>query len=96
MTYAFRLRPEFRNLLPAAVHVDLTGRPQFVEERDNPAYFRLLSEFKMISGFGVLINTSFNLHGRTIVRTPQDAIDDFLDCTLDFLVIDSFFVTPKK
>ena len=96
MTYAFRLRPEFRNLLPAAVHVDLTGRPQFVEERDNPAYFRLLSEFKMISGFGVLINTSFNLHGRTIVRTPQDAIDDFLDCNLDFLVIDSFFVTPKK
>jgi carbamoyltransferase len=95
MTFAFRLFKEYVKDIPSAVHVDLTGRPQFVEENDNVRYYQLLREFKKISGYGIIINTSFNLHGRTIVRTPQDAIDDFLDCNLDFLVIENFVIRRK-
>ena len=38
---------------------------------------------KKITGYGVSLNTSFNLHGRTIVRTPNDALVDFIDCNID-------------
>jgi carbamoyltransferase len=90
MAIAFRMRKEFCEQLPSAVHVDGTVRPQFVEERDNAEYFRLLREFKRLTGFGVLINTSFNRHGRTIVRTAEDAITDFLDCGIDELYLEGY------
>jgi carbamoyltransferase len=45
---------------------------------------------KELSGFGVVINTSFNLHGRAIVMTPADALTDFIDCNLDLLYISGY------
>jgi carbamoyltransferase len=83
-------------LLPCAVHIDGTARPQFVSESDNPAYYRFLSALKEQTGFGVCINTSFNMHGRTIVRTVTDAITDMLDCGLDFLYVNGFKVCRKS
>jgi carbamoyltransferase len=95
MTCAFRMRDEFLEDLPSAVHVDGTARAQFVRAADNPGLHRVLSEFKRLSGFGVLINTSFNLHGRTMVNTPEDAIEDFLDSKLDFLVLDGYLARKR-
>jgi carbamoyltransferase len=95
MAIAFRMKEEFIKDLPCAVHVDGTARPQFVEEADNPAYYSYLKALKDITGYGVSLNTSFNLHGRTIVRTPQDAILDFLDCNIDELYIEGFKVKAK-
>jgi len=95
MAIAFRMRQEFVNDLPCAVHVDGTARPQFVKEQDNPNYYRYLKELKYITGYGVSLNTSFNLHGRTIVRTPKDAVVDFIDCNLDELYIEGYKVTRK-
>ena len=95
MAIAFRMREEFIADLPCAVHVDGTARPQFVEEEDNPSYFRYLKALKEITGYGVSLNTSFNLHGRTIVRTPQDAVVDFIDCNIDELYIEGYRVKRK-
>jgi carbamoyltransferase len=95
MTCAFRMRREFWAHLPSAIHIDGTARLQFVSADDNPMFYRLLSEFKRLSGFGVLINTSFNLHGRTIVNKPEDAIEDFLDSQLDFLLLDGYLVRRR-
>jgi len=92
MAIAFRMKEEHIKNLPCAVHVDGTARPQFVEEKDNPNYYRYLKELKNIMGYGVSLNTSFNLHGRTIVRTPQDAVVDFIDCNLDELFIEGYRV----
>ena len=92
MAIAFRMKEEHIKNLPCAVHVDGTARPQFVEEQDNPNYYRYLKELKNIMGYGVSLNTSFNLHGRTIVRTPQDAVVDFIDCNLDELFIEGYRV----
>ena len=93
MTCAFRMKNEFHSLLPGAIHIDGTSRVQWVREIDNPSFFEFLSEIKRRTGFGVVINTSFNKHGRTIVETPEDAIRDFLDTDLEFLVIEGFVVT---
>jgi len=92
MAIAFRMKEEFIKDLPCAVHVDGTARPQFVEEKDNPDYFRYLQALKDITGYGVSLNTSFNLHGRTIVRTPKDAVVDFIDCNIDELFIEGYRV----
>ena len=96
MAIAFRMKEEFIKDLPCAVHVDGTARPQFVEEKDNPHYYRYLKALKEITGYGVSLNTSFNLHGRTIVRTPKDAIVDFIDCNIDELFIEGFRVKIKQ
>ena len=92
MAIAFRMKDEFIKDLPCAVHVDGTARPQFVEEKDNPNYYRYLTALKDITGYGVSLNTSFNLHGRTIVRTPEDAVVDFIDCNIDELFIEGYRV----
>ena len=92
MAIAFRMKEEFIKDLPCAVHVDGTARPQFVEEKDNPDYYRYLQALKDITGYGVSLNTSFNLHGRTIVRTPKDAVVDFIDCNIDELFIEGYRV----
>jgi len=96
MAIAFRMKEEFIKDLPCAVHVDGTARPQFVEEKDNPSYYRYLKALKAITGYGVSLNTSFNLHGRTIVRTPEDAVVDFIDCNIDELYIEGFRVKRKQ
>ena len=95
MAIAFRMKKQHIDNLPCAVHVDGTARPQFVKEQDNPDYYRYLKELKKLTGYGVSLNTSFNLHGRTIVRTPQDAVTDFIDCNIDELFIEGYRVTRK-
>lgn len=95
MTCAFRMRREFWNELPSAVHVDGTARAQFLSAGDNPDFHRVLTELKRLGGFGVVINTSFNLHGRTIVNTPADAIEDFLDSRMEFLALDGYLVRRR-
>ena len=95
MAIAFRVKEEFYNQIPSAIHVDGTARPQFVEEEDNISYYKLLKEVKKYTGFGVVINTSFNLHGRTVVHTAKDAILDFIDCNIDELYIEGYSITLK-
>lgn len=95
MATAFRMREKYYKQLPSAAHIDGTARPQFVEKGDNEEYFNFLKKVKDKTGFGVVINTSFNLHGRTIVRTPEDAVIDFIDCNIDELYINHFKVTRK-
>lgn len=95
MTMAFRFKDEIKDLLPSACHIDGTARPQFVEEIDNSNYYRLLLEMKRLTWYGVVVNTSFNLHWRAMVMSPRQAIQDFLDCNLDSLFIEWFEVLRK-
>ena len=95
MTCAFKMKKEFAKILPSAVHIDDTARPQFVEENDNENYYKVLKEIKKITGYGVVVNTSFNKHGRTMVMKPEDALSDFLDSKLDFVCFQGIFVFKK-
>ena len=97
MTIAFDSHPEFRDKIPATIHpADKTIRPQMLRREDNPAYYNLLSEFEKLTGIGVLLNTSFNLHGEAIVESPKDAIDTFLGSGLDILVFDNVAISRVK
>ena len=96
MATAFRLDKKFYKLLPAITHIDGTARPQFIDKNDNESFWKILKHLKKINGFGVVINTSFNLHGRAMVRCPEDAILDFLACKIDILYINGLKVTRKS
>ena len=87
MLIAKAVRPEWRDRIPAVVHVDGTARVQTVRESTNPALYRLLKEFEELTGVPVLINTSFNVKGEPIVETPDDAMQCFLATGIDHLVL---------
>jgi carbamoyltransferase len=89
MTMAFDLNPAYVDALPAVIHpADKTIRPQMLKREDNPGYYDIIAAFKELSGFGVVLNTSFNLHGDAIVESPDDAINTFLKSDLDVLLFD--------
>lgn len=96
MSCAFTIKKEFAKELPAIIHIDHTARPQFVEKEDDEYYYNTLKELKKINKYGVVLNTSFNIHGKTIVLTPQDALDDFFSCGIDSLYIEGFKVTRNE
>ena len=96
MSTAFKAKSRFKDIMPSALHVDFTARPQFVTKDSNFLFWLLLKKIKEKHNFGVVLNTSFNLHGRTNVLRPEDAIIDFLDCNLDQLYINNYKVTKKK
>jgi len=87
MLLAKRVRPEWRDKIPAVVHVDGTARVQTVRAEDNKALHKLLMEFDALTGVPVLLNTSFNVRGEPIVETPRDAIACFLSTGIDYLAL---------
>jgi carbamoyltransferase len=95
MTITYYVKPEWRERMQAATHVDGTARPQVVWEKNNSSYFKILEEYFKLSGIPAIINTSFNMHEEPIVRTPQDAIRSFDQGCLDYLAIGSFLVKFK-
>ncbi len=95
MTCAFRVKPEFSSAIPSVVHVDNTARAQIINKNDEPFIHNIMTHLKNITGYAVLLNTSFNLHGRAMVNTPKDALDDFTDCGLDYLAMGNYLVMRK-
>jgi len=95
MLMAKPVRPEWRDRIPAIVHVDGTARVQTVRESTNPTLYRLLKEFEALTGVPVLINTSFNIKGEPIVETPRDAMRCFLTTGIDHLVLHDTLVSKN-
>ncbi|TXJ17364.1 MAG: carbamoyltransferase [Afipia sp.] len=95
MLIAKNVRPEWRDKIPAIVHVDGTARVQTVREATNPALYRLLKEFDALTGVPVLINTSFNVKGEPIIETPRDAVICFLTTGIDHLVMHDMLVSKN-
>ncbi len=82
--------------ITAGLHpFDRTARPQVVHKSDNPEYHSLIKAFEDITGVGALMNTSFNIHGESIVFNPRDAIDTFLRCGLHHLLIGEWLISKK-
>lgn len=87
MLLSLDVRPEQRDAVPAITHVDGSARVQTVTEDANPLYYRLISCFNELTGVPMVLNTSLNIRGEPIARTPEDAVRCFTDSGLDVLVI---------
>lgn len=91
MLMTYKVKPEKRSLIPAPTHVDGTGRLQTVSRDASPRYWKLIKEFKTLTGVPVLLNTSFN-ENEPIVCTPEQAVDCFLRTKMDVLVLGNYSV----
>lgn len=76
-----------RSDVPAVTHVDYSSRLQTVHGETNPRYWQLIEAFKKITGYSVIVNTSFNVRGEPIVCTPEDAYRCFMRTDMDLLVM---------
>ena len=95
MNQIVKVKPKHQTKLPAITHIDGSARVQTLREDFNPKMYKLLKEYQKITKYPILLNTSFNLKDQTMVRDAQEAIDTFMNCDMDFLVVDNIFISKK-
>lgn len=76
-----------RSDIPAVTHLDYSARVQTIDRSTNERMWILLNEFKKLTGYSVMVNTSFNVRGEPIVCTPDDAYRCFMRTEMDYLVM---------
>jgi carbamoyltransferase len=96
MLFNFDVLLEKRDVIPAVTHIDGTARIQTVNETQNPRLVEILTEFEKLTGLPVLLNTSFNLRGRPIVRTPDDAFATFISSGIDLLALGNCIIDKRS
>jgi len=79
-----------KSKFPSITHVDFSARIQTVEKDAHPRYWKLLHQLKIKTGFGMVLNTSFNVRGEPIVCAPEDAYNCFMNTEMDYLVIENY------
>ncbi|MGW0120323.1 carbamoyltransferase family protein [Streptomyces sp. NPDC003327] len=92
MLFVHDVAPEWRERIPAVVHVDGTARIQTVDRLQEPLVARMLEEFERRTGLPVVVNTSLNTAGRPMVDDPRDALECFGSTPVDLLAIGPFAV----
>ena len=85
-----------RSDVPAITHVDYSARVQSVDGEHQPAYYDVIRAFKERTGYGVIVNTSFNVRGEPIVCTPQDAYLCFMRTEMDVLVLENLVLYKEE
>jgi carbamoyltransferase len=85
-----------RSDIPAVTHVDYSARIQTVNKKDHPRYHKLIEKFREKTGYGVIVNTSFNVRGEPIVCTPEDAYTCFMRTEMDVLVMENIILYKEK
>ena len=95
MMKVFQIRAKYRDMIPAVIHVDGTGRLQTVHKETNPRYYRLIEHFRDLTGIPLVLNTSFN-ENEPVVCYPEEALDCFLRTQMDLLVLVNFFIERKN
>lgn len=85
-----------RSDIPSITHVDFSSRVQTVHRRTNKPFWTLINQFKKITGYGIIINTSFNIRDEPIVCTPEDAYLCFMRTELDYLVMGNYLYAKEK
>jgi len=84
-----------RSDIPAVTHIDYSARIQSVSRCTNPDFHDLIQEFETITGYGVIVNTSFNVRGEPIVCAPADAYRCFMRTHIDYLVLGSYLLDKQ-
>jgi carbamoyltransferase len=96
MLLAGTVRPEYRTKLPAITHVDGSSRVQAIRPDQDAFIYGLLKAFENLTGFPILVNTSFNIGGDPIVESPHDAITTFINSDVDVLLLENHYVSKRR
>lgn len=90
------IREAMRQRIAAVCHIDGTGRLQTVKKEWNPRFYQLIDCFRQLTGIPVLLNTSFNVMGKPLAHSLEDAIALFLTTGLDVLVVNDYLVSKPR
>jgi carbamoyltransferase len=85
-----------RSDIPAITHVDYSARIQTIHRADHPAYYDAIHTFAERTGYGVIVNTSFNVRGEPIICSPYDAYRCFMRTEMDVLVLGDFLLLKEE
>ncbi|MEC4749193.1 carbamoyltransferase C-terminal domain-containing protein [Methylomicrobium sp. Wu6] len=96
MDKTLKIREAMRQPIAAVCHVDGTGRLQTVKKDWNPRFYQLIDCFRLLTGVPVLLNTSFNVMGKPLAHSLEDAIALFLTTGLDVLVINDYLISKTR
>lgn len=95
MNQVVQVKEEHRKHLPAITHIDGSARIQTVSNRQHSNMYKLLCQLHIDNGYPMVLNTSFNLKDQTMVLDPKTAIQTFLNCEMDILVLQNYIVRKK-
>ncbi len=95
MTMAYRVREKHADHMKSVMHIDMTARPQTVGSTNKP-YRRLIEGVRKSNGYGVVLNTSFNIHGQPIVTSPEDALMTMKKTRTREMFIGEYLVVNNK
>jgi carbamoyltransferase len=84
-----------RSDIPSVTHLDYSARLETVSKETNEKYWKLIFAFKEKTGYGIIVNTSFNVRNEPIVCTPEDAYRCFMATEMDYLVIGNMLFDKK-
>jgi carbamoyltransferase len=85
-----------RSDIPAITHIDYSARVQTVHKETNPRYWQLINAFKALTGYSVVVNTSFNVRGEPIVCMPEDGYKCFMRTEMDYLVMGDYVFSKSE
>ena len=91
MTMAYMVKDNKKNKVKGIINIDGSCRPQIVK-KENTLFWNLLKEVKKLTGFGIVLNTSYNVHGEPLVCSPEDAINTFIKTNNKYLIINDYIV----
>ncbi|NJC39832.1 carbamoyltransferase [Brevundimonas alba] len=92
MSFTLPWKAEVRDRVPAVVHADGTGRLQTVDASSDPWMSGLLSAFEARTGVPIVLNTSFNVMGKPIVHSVQDAMAVLATTGLDGVLLEDVLI----
>jgi carbamoyltransferase len=95
MSFAVRATDRTLDELPAVVNLDGTARVQTVDSQDSTPLLAILEAFEARTGIPVLLNTSFNLGGKPIVESVDQAVESFKEMPINVLGIGRFVVVKS-
>lgn len=94
MTFCPKVRDQYKEMLSSVIHIDGTARVQTVTREQNEFLYDLLTEIDYIRGNAVLLNTSFNVAGKPILNTYEEAFWMLDNKNLCGIVLEDYYF-PK-
>jgi carbamoyltransferase len=95
MNMTFDVSEKWKAKLPSVVYKDGTMRAHVVSKNDNERFYKLLKELGVLTGCGIVLNTSLNRPGEAMICSPEDALNLFFGSDLEYLIMQDILVTKR-
>lgn len=96
MSFAPKVKQEYASKLKSITHEDNTARLQTVTEEGHKIFYDILTSFSKIAECPVLLNTSFNIKGKPILTTIEDALHVLDNTKMDYVVVEDYLFKKVK